>query len=114
RTCRGPISISPAPPWAYPPARPMRPGRRAMASRCSTVSCATITRAEKLPVAADPSPLLHWPMLLAAAALALLCAAPILLVLAGFVGLVHFDINMLFIALPALAAAVALALLARG
>lgn len=45
---------------------------------------------------------------------ALVCAAPTLLVLASFVGLAPFNMGMLFVALPALAAAVALALLARG
>lgn len=85
-----------------------------MAWRCSTVSCATTTRAEPLSVTADPSPLLYWPMLFVTAGLAVLCAAPILLVLAGFVGVVHFELNMLFIALPALAACAALGVLAHG
>jgi hypothetical protein len=40
--------------------------------------------------------------------------APAVLVLMSFVGLVHFDINMLFVALPALAIAVALALLTQA
>src|SRR5690606_24622107 len=114
RTCPGPISTSRARPWAWPRARPMPPGRRAMAWRCSTVSCATTTRAEPLSVTADPSPLLYWPMLFVTAGLAVLCAAPILLVLAGFVGVVHFELNMLFIALPALAACAALGVLAHG
>lgn len=45
---------------------------------------------------------------------ALVFVAPTVLVLASFVGLVHFDMNMLLVALPALAAAVTLALFARG
>ena len=40
--------------------------------------------------------------------------APTLLVLLGFVGLAPFDTNMLFVALPALGAAVALAVVGRG
>jgi hypothetical protein len=45
---------------------------------------------------------------------ALICIAPTLLVLAGFVGLVPFDMNMLFVALPTLGVAVGLAVVGRG
>lgn len=45
---------------------------------------------------------------------ALICVTPLLLVLASFVGLVHFEMNMLFVALPAIAAAVALGLAAQA
>jgi hypothetical protein len=65
-------------------------------------------------VVANPAGLPRVLTLAAAGAGALVCAAPTLLVLASFVGLLPFDMNMLFVALPALAAAVALALLGRG
>ena len=50
----------------------------------------------------------------AAAIGALVCVAPTLIVLAGFAGLVPFDMSMLFVALPTLGVAVGLAVVGRG
>lgn len=63
---------------------------------------------------ADPSPLRLWATVLLCGVGALVCVAPTLLVLASFAGLVRFDLNMLFVALPVLAGAVALALFGRA
>lgn len=65
-------------------------------------------------LAANPNPAIHITVFIACGAGALVCAAPTLIVLAGFVGLLPFDMNMLYVALPALAAAVSLALAGRA
>ncbi len=60
----------------------------------------TITRADALPLTANPSPLVFGGIALVAVLAALICIAPMLLLLASFVGLVPYDMGILLVAVP--------------